>query len=140
MYSHIIVSVDLSDRNAPALRVASEIAREHGASVTLLHVVETIEGPPQEEMEDFYAKLSAKAEQQLGSWAKEFEKHRVSVEVSVLRGKRAQTIVRYADDQRGDLIVLNTHRVDPENPGGALGSISHRVALLAGCSVLLVRG
>jgi nucleotide-binding universal stress UspA family protein len=47
--------------------------------------------------------------------------------------------VRYAADAGSDLIVLATHRVGAQRPEGALGTLSHQVALLAGCSVLLVR-
>lgn len=140
MYGHILVPVDVSDRNDAVLRVASKLAREQNASVVLLHVIETIEDLPQGDEDDFYASLSAKAQQKLGGWAEEFAKDRHPVEVSVLRGKRAREIVRFADDQACDLIVLSTHQVDPERPGAALGTISHQVALLARCSVLLVRG
>ena len=41
--------------------------------------------------------------------------------------------------QRADLIVLTSPRPDPENPVALLGSLSHKIGLLAPCPVLLVK-
>ena len=42
MFKHLLVPLDLSDRNARLLRIALSLARQSGARVTLLHVVDRI--------------------------------------------------------------------------------------------------
>lgn len=139
MYSRILVPVDLSSGNAAALKMAAELARVGSAEVTLLHVVEEIEGVDDADIERFYAELTKKAETAMARWAGDLQREGVRAKVVVLRGRRAREIVRHAQDAGSDLLVLVTHRVGPQRPEGALGTLSHQVALLASCSVLLVR-
>lgn len=139
VYSRILVPVDLSDGNAGALKVAARLARTGKAEITLLHVVEEIEGIDDANIQRFYAELTTKAQDTLARWAQALVADGLRAEVVVVRGKRAREIVRHAQDAGSDLIVLATHRVGPQRPEGALGTLSHQVALLAGCSVLLVR-
>ena len=68
-----------------------------------------------------------------------FEERGFSVRREIVFGKRAPEIVRYATDESCDLVVVTSHRIDPERPTGSLGTISHQVALVAPCPVLLVR-
>jgi nucleotide-binding universal stress UspA family protein len=133
----ILVPVDLSERNADAIRVAAELARDQDASLTLLHVVETIDAAP--DLEPFYAELTDKAQSKLEGWATGLEPQGLRVDVRIIRGNRAREIVSYAEDQNSALIVIATHRVDSSHPRGALGTISQQVALMANCSVMLVR-
>jgi nucleotide-binding universal stress UspA family protein len=123
-FSRILVPVDLSEQNAAALRVAAGLARADGAGLTLLHVVEEIDNLDDADVEGFYASLTEKAQRTLGDWARAMRREGVHVDVAVARGKRAREVVRYAEDAGSE---------------GALGTLSHQVALLAGCSVLLVR-
>ncbi|MGD8858937.1 MAG: universal stress protein [Myxococcales bacterium] len=139
MYSHILLPVDLTGGNAAALQAVGELARSQDASITLLHVIEEIENGPSEELESFYAELTAKAEEVVGSWAEELAGQGLRVDMRVTRGRRVHEIIDYAGQQSCDLIVLATHRVDPGHPQGAFGTISHQVALMADCTVMLVR-
>ncbi len=43
LFSHILVSVDFTEKNHAALRAAKQLAHQNQARVTLLHVIETIE-------------------------------------------------------------------------------------------------
>ena len=54
-------------------------------------------------------------------------------------GKRAETIVRYAEERGMDLIVLSSHKVDRDHPALGWGTISYRIAIVARCPVLLVK-
>jgi hypothetical protein len=38
-----------------------------------------------------------------------------------------------------DLIVLTSHPLEPDRPGGGWGTISYQVAVFADCPVLLVK-
>ena len=138
MYRHVLVPVDLTDVNRIAVEAASKLAQGK-AKVTLLHVVETLPDSDFEELEEFYARLRVRAEEALERWRSELAAAGVEADVAIVFGHRAREILGFAMDSDCDLIVLTSHRVDREHPRGGLGTISHQVALLADCAVLLVR-
>lgn len=139
MFQNILVPVDLSERNQVSVRAAAELADPATASVTLLHVIETIQDVPFDEIEDFYQTLRERAEESIGRWAAELTEKGLRIRREIVFGKRGWEILRYAEEQRCDLIVLTSHRVDQERPTANFGTISHQVALLAPCPVLLMR-
>jgi len=139
MFRKILVPVDLSDKNRGAVEKAAELASQSGGELTLLHVIETIQDVPREELEDFYATLEEKARASLESWRSEFAGKGLDVQQDVAFGRRAPEIVREAERRGADLIVLTSHAVDRDHPVRSLGTISHQVAVMAGCAVLLVR-
>ncbi len=55
MFRRILVPVDLTEKNRSAVEAAAEQARASSAPITLLHVIETIQGATYEEFESFYA-------------------------------------------------------------------------------------
>jgi len=44
-----------------------------------------------------------------------------------------------AIDSKADLIIMASHRIDPDRPGHDWSTISYGVAILAPCDVLLVK-
>ena len=139
MFDNILVPVDLSDKSLGAVRKAVEIANIDKAAITLLHVIETIQGIEFEELEEFYQELDAKAVKVMAQWCEEAEADNLRLESLVLYGRRAAEVLRVAAERGCDLIIVTSHRVDAEHPGGGLGTISHQIALLADCSVMLLR-
>jgi nucleotide-binding universal stress UspA family protein len=139
MFERILFPVDLTLKGDSAMNVVGELAVKGAAVVTLLHVIPTIEGVDYEEIRDFYETLREKARQTLAEYAARFTGRQVEVETEIVFGKPAQQIVHYAAQRDVDLIVLGSHRVDPEQPGTGWGSLSYRVAILAQCPVLLVK-
>jgi nucleotide-binding universal stress UspA family protein len=139
MFKNILLPVDLTAKNDDAIRNAIMFAAPNITAVTLLHVVETIRGVPFEELEDFYFDLQRKADLKLDELAKAFQSESIEVRSVVRHGIRGGTIIEYADEEGSDLIILTSHKAGPDHPGGGIGTISHQVALLAGCPVLLLR-
>jgi universal stress protein A len=139
MFDNILVPVDLSDKSLSAVRKAVEIANIDKAAITLLHVIETIQGIEFEELEEFYQELDAKATKVMAQWCTEAEADNLRLESLVIYGRRAAEVLRVAAERDCDLIIVTSHRVDAEHPGGGLGTISHQIALLADCSVMLIR-
>ncbi len=139
MFRRILVPVDLTEKNRSAVEAAAEQARASSAPITLLHVIETIQGATYEEFESFYATLTQRAEDALGKWSEELASRGLSVEREIVFGKRGTEILRFAADHECDLIVVSSHAVDRVHPTRNLGTISHQVALFAPCAVLLVR-
>lgn len=138
MFERILVPVDLTEKNARAVEAARELAAERGASVVLLHVIEPLD-LPFEELEDFYEEIEGRAERTMTGLAEGLEEAGLEPRLQVVYGDRAREIVAYAGDNGFDLIVLSSHRADLEDPAAELGTISHKVAILAHTPVLLVR-
>ncbi|MDH5671482.1 MAG: universal stress protein [Myxococcales bacterium] len=143
MFKHILLPLAVSDSEQRVVDAAAELTRDHSAVLSLIHVVETLEDAASadgaDELEGFYDELCRKAEAKLGAWAAPLADAGLQVDVSIVRGKRAREIVAAAESGGCDLIVMGTHRIDREHPAGGLGTVSHQVALLAPCAVLLLR-
>lgn len=135
-FRRILVPVDLTPKNAAALDMAERLAAG-GGEVTLLHVIETLD-LPFDELEDFYLKLEEDAGRGLGELGRRLKEAGIAVREHITYGKRAAAIVEYADEIGADLILLSSHRLDRERPDRWV-TISHQVAILAECPVLLVK-
>lgn len=140
MFTHLLVPIDLSTKNARILAVALALAERDRARVTLLHVIERVEGVPVSEIQGFYRLLKKRARERLDAAGRKFAAAGITVVESVFIGTSARDIVKVAASNGIDLIVMGSHRLeDPAAAGGALGTTSHKVAILAPCPVLLVR-
>ncbi len=139
MYRNILIPVDLSEKNALAVETAQRLADPQAGAITLLHVIETLRDVPFEEMEDFYRELGEQAERTLARWTEALTERGFAAQQAILFGQRSPEIVRFAATQQIDLIVLRSHVLDRAHPAESFGTLSHQVALLAPCSVLLVR-
>src|SRR3972149_1986208 len=65
MFKHILVPIDLSDGTARTLATALGLARQSGARVTLLHVVQRVPHIPLGELAGFYRRLEATSRRRL---------------------------------------------------------------------------
>lgn len=140
MFRKLLVPVDFTEKNDAALASTVEIASGNdGAEVVLLHVIETIEHIDFEEMADFYRGLESRAAARLFAMEEKLAQANVRVRHEIVYGKRAETIVRYAEEQGTDLLILSSHKVDREHPALGIGTLSYRVAIVARCPVLLVK-
>src|SRR5262245_45879799 len=136
MFQRILVPVDLTGKSLAAVDLAYEFAVKMGSEVILLHVIETIEHIRFEELKTFYERLEASARGGLTEFSERFEANELRVEQALLYGNRTQKIVDYAIESRADLIIMASHRIDPDRPGHDWSSISYSVAILATCPVL----
>jgi universal stress protein A len=138
MFQRILVPVDLSGKGRSALETARELSAP-GAVVTLVHVVETLEDVPFDEMEEFYRQLEKRAIAMLDEWVSAYEHQGGRAERHVLFGRRLSEILRFASAEGSDLILLRSHKIDPEAPGRGWATLSYRIAVLAECPVLLLK-
>ena len=139
MYRKILIPVDFTEKNQAALDSAVQIAGStEGSDVTLLHVVETIEHIEFDEMADFYRGLETRAAAKLFTMEETLRESGATVRHDVLFGKRAESVLRYAEEHGTDLMILSSHKVDRDHPALGMG-ISYRIAIVARCPVLLVK-
>jgi nucleotide-binding universal stress UspA family protein len=95
MFKRILLPVDLSDRHERTIRTALVLARQAGARVTLLHVIQRVPDLPFDELRDFYARLETDSARKLASVAGRFAARRVCVDTpkSVSASPRATSFV-----------------------------------------------
>jgi universal stress protein A len=136
-FRHILVPTDLTERTDKALQLAIKLASHGPARVTMLHVIETIDGLRFEELGPFYARLERKARTAMNALVK--RRPESAAASTVVYGRRAEEIVNFAAANDVDLIVLASHRVNPTLVNRDWGTISYKVGILAQCPVLLVK-
>jgi universal stress protein A len=132
----ILVPVDFTECTEKALGYAVPFARQFGATVTLLHVIEPVfatasetvlvdvctDENAQRELEKLRARLAG----------------RVRCRPLLAKGNAAVEIIRAAQDLGCDLILLSTHgRTGLDRL--LLGSTAEKVVRRAGCPIFVVR-
>jgi nucleotide-binding universal stress UspA family protein len=139
LFHHILLPTDLSGHAVRAVDMARDLARAAGARFTLFHVIETVSGASYDEFAAFYREMEGRASAHLIALASRFEGSGVDVARTVVYGKPAEEIVRFAVDNQVDLIVLASHKVDLSRQGQGWGTLSYKIGVLAPCPVLLVK-
>src|SRR5262245_47852981 len=139
MFQRILVPVDLSEKSMGAVDVAYDFAKRMGAEVILLHVIETIEHVEFSELKPFYERLEKSARKGLQEFSERFVSNKLKVDQALIYGHRTQEIVDYAVENRVDLIIMSSHKINRERPSRDWSSISYAVAIASPCSVLLVK-
>ncbi len=139
MFRRILVPVDFTTRARRAVRAAARIAAASGGEVTLLHVIERIDGEATKSLRDFYRKLETGARSRMAAMVQELDRRKVSARAEVVYGDRVREILNFCRGNRSDLIVMSSHRLRIRHPGEHWGTISYKVGLLSPCPVLLVK-
>src|SRR5947209_6582652 len=138
MYKAIVWSTDGSQNAELALPHVKELARAEQATITIVHVVERIEGsgavglPRRADEADVQAGLQ--------TLATELQEEGFNVSL-IIRGdvgaRPAHEVVTAARDVDADLIVVGS-RGQGAISGLLLGSVAHRLLHIAPCPVLVV--
>jgi nucleotide-binding universal stress UspA family protein len=139
MFKHILVPTDLTDRNRKAMDIAISMAKENCARITLLHVVETFEDPHSKDFQKFFKQLGTRAGKQMDKIIAQYASQGITPEKQVLYGRRVYEIINFAANDDVDLIILSSHKLDPENMTEGWGTISFKVGVLSHCPVMLVK-
>lgn len=139
VFQHILVPVDFTAKNEAAIAAAAQLASQNDARITLLHVIEFIDFPQDEEINNFYEKLRARSEQELDKLLAMFDDDQLEVSVETVINSRVKGIATYAFENDVDLIVLSSHPVEPRRGSDGWGTISYQVSAICHCSVMLVK-
>jgi nucleotide-binding universal stress UspA family protein len=139
MFLKILIPVDLADRHEPSLEIAARLATPGAGEVTVLHVIELLRDLPREADPKFYQRLEDKSRARLDVFAASLKDKGVSARPIVVYGERVREVLRYATQEAVDLIVLTSHPVEPDEPGGGLGTMSYLIGIAARCPVMLVK-
>jgi nucleotide-binding universal stress UspA family protein len=144
-FRRILCPVDFSESSLRALAHAITMAEEADAHLVLLHVVEmpTVISPEPAALDIDLAGIREAAvtqtRQQLHDLIPDAARTYCTVETAVVQGSSHREILRQANQQGSDLIVMGVHG------RGAVdmllfGSTTHHVIRGSACPVLIVRG
>jgi universal stress protein A len=137
---NICVPVDFSDTSAAALKYAKALADAFHAKLHLLHVlVNWIPDGDFPISPQVYVDLENSARKQLQNQLTQVEQEKYQARMELVSGtSEFLEIIRYARDQKIDLIVMGTHGRGPI-AHMLLGSVTEKVVRKAPCPVLTVR-
>jgi nucleotide-binding universal stress UspA family protein len=139
----ILVPTDFSESARHALTYGVSFAREYGAELVLLHVVETLTVGYASDlfpvpMAEVFQEVSTYARNELSKLAEEARQKGVQVREVVVQGKPSAEIIRVASEETIDMIVLGTHGKGVLDKA-LFGSTTERVVRRAPCPVLTCR-
>ena len=142
MFRKILVPEDFNDLAARPLEIAAELAHAGGGTVVLFSVVDDSFPNPdimsfQLPWADYHRHLRDEAVSRLEALRREHGGG-AAVEVVVVRGQPARSIVEFAAAEACDLIVMATHGTAGLHHA-LVGSVTRKVIHHAGCPVLVVR-
>jgi nucleotide-binding universal stress UspA family protein len=139
----ILSPLDFSDFSLQALEVAQDIAKRYNSELVLVHVVPVIpklEGHASIFTEGEYEnQLIESAKARLAAIAAKLRQQGVNARSTVsLSNDPAMEIMRLAESEKSDLIVIATHGVTGWRRL-AFGSVTDKLVRTAECSVLVLR-
>ena len=140
MATKILVAVDLEDAclTEKMLRIAGEIASQHDAKVTLIHVAAKLSADVALHLpDDFQQRMSVELTSKLKELADSMKLPPEATQVHVRHGSIYREILAQAEADEADLIVIGCHK--PDAADFLLGSNSAKVSQHATCSVFMVR-
>lgn len=136
----ILVPVDFSDCSRKALQYAIPFARQFGAGITMLFVIQPympISDMVPLDIETIESRMRETAEKELAALKDTIEPD-VKSDTAVRMGNPHLEIVRAAQDLNADLIIVSTHgRTGLSHV--LMGSTTERVVRHAKCPVMVLR-
>jgi nucleotide-binding universal stress UspA family protein len=141
MYRCILLTVDLNAESSwkKALPVAVALAKTFGAKLHVVNVVPALGSALVANYfpEHFEDKMLADAETHLEAFAKDHIPDDVDYQIHLAHGSIYHEVLRAAEKQHCDLIVMGSHR--PDLADYLLGPNAERVVRHADQSVMVVR-
>ncbi len=142
LFHHVLVAADGSDASVAAARMGFRMARNCGAQVDLVYVVdaflcEEMRRFDHRELEEIREELREQGERTLQVLREEAERMGVEVATRVRRGDPFEEIVAHAQEMHADLIVMGHVGRRPRRQV-RLGSVAERVLEFATCPVMVV--
>ena len=147
MFKVILVPIDGSDHAEKAVSVAADLAGKYDAELHIMTVMESTALPSglhrfaeAEHITGGEAQIATYISDRFLDRAREVAKEEgaKSIETMVVMGDVQEKILEYAEKIGADLIVLGSRGLS-DLKGLMLGSVSHKIANSAHCTVITVR-
>ena len=142
-FKRILCPTDFSEPACRAIRAAGEMAETFSAELILVHVVgaipalDTPTGMVGFDVAAYQKELTDSAEKSLQERLEEHIPEGVNARALVVHGEAAHEIVRTANEEGVDLIVMSTHGATGWRER-IFGSVTEKVVRHAECPVLTV--
>lgn len=144
-YRHIVLASDFSASADLAFATAQALARQHGAVLSLLHVIPPLVTPSPLLDDMMVSEVSLRLGENLEQAARQEMQARyldqcqgMDARAEVVGGDPTREILQFCADGRADLLVVGS--TGTTGLAGALfGSVASRVVRRAPCSVMVVR-
>ncbi|MFD1017700.1 universal stress protein [Thalassobacillus hwangdonensis] len=139
MYKKILVAADGSEHSQRTTKQAAELARlQDGSSITIIYVIDGDTSKHDVLAEGNPATLDMKRHERLKPIEGHLEAKGVPFEVVIKRGEPGPTIVKHANDEAFDIVIIGSRGLNALQEM-VLGSVSHKVAKRANCPVMIVK-
>lgn len=137
----ILVPVDFSENSAKLLQSAGFFAEKFQAAITVVFVMQTFDDysgffVPHMPIAQFEDEMRQNAEKKMHSFIAETVPGGAPESI-VLHGDIAEEIIRYAEQQSMDLIIMGTHGYKGLEKV-LFGSVADKVVKLSSCPVLTI--
>ena len=136
----VMVATDFSPLSEKAIDYAVMIAKQFGAKILIMHVLDPITVTTTDALmfSDNSEALRKMAEEMMKNLADILKEKGVSIETALLKGAAASEIISKAAQAGVDVIIMGTHgRKGIEHL--ILGSVAEKVVRSATCPVMVVR-
>ncbi|MGQ9638604.1 MAG: universal stress protein [Thermodesulfobacteriota bacterium] len=139
----ILCPTDFSEPSYEAIKTAGELAFHFGSQLCLLHVVSPVPNVPIREDQSVFnvllyeQELEAYSKKTLEEIVNHLEWRDLNTRLIALRGNPAEEIIRIANEEKVDLIVIAT-RGRTGFDRLVFGSVAEKVVRLALCPVLTI--
>ena len=142
-FERILCPVDFSAPSLRAVEYALTLAQEAYGRIVLLHVMEVLSGeefyaPGQVDLGEYHDRAELDLHARLKQSIPEAARNWCQPEDMVTRGKPYKQILRVAEEQKADLIVMGIHGRNPLDLM-LFGSTTQHVVRAASCPVLTIR-
>jgi nucleotide-binding universal stress UspA family protein len=139
----VLCPTDFSEPSHQALKIAGELALQVGAGLLLVHVVPVMPALANDpnyvlKVPEYERLLHQDADEKLAHLVKEMAQGGTQTRTMVGHGDAASEIVRIAESEKADLIVIATHGTTGWRRF-VFGSVAEKLVRLAKCPVLTIR-
>jgi nucleotide-binding universal stress UspA family protein len=139
MFNNILVATDGSEHALRAAVKAAEIAKVNPeASITVVYVVDGASSKSDVLSEGNKEAVQEKRLRKIRPTEEILKKLNVNFVVKMLKGEPGPEIVKYANKQHFDLVVVGSRGLNRLQEM-VLGSVSHKVAKCVKCPVMIVK-
>ncbi|RSL34718.1 universal stress protein [Salibacterium salarium] len=137
MFEKILLATDGSEHAIRATEKAIDVAKcNHESTVHLIYVFESSKSDVLENWNTTGAQ--DKREEKIRPTEERLRNADINYEVEYLRGDPGPTIVKHANENGFDVVVLGSRGLNRFQEL-VLGSVSHKVAKRASCAVLIIK-
>ncbi len=143
LFNNILVPTDFSESSRQAMEYAVVLAKEYNAKINLMHSLEVRFHPAYyaagvESIFQLDPDIKPRIQARLEAFLQSFDLSGIEVATSITEGSSHTQIVKQAQSQKHDLIVMSTRGHD-EIADYLIGSTTDRVIKSAPCPILVTR-